>query len=298
MTSAALIDDFCEFLRVERGYSPHTVRAYSRTLQSFAEYLGGWGTTFQKTTRLDIRRFLFMEGRGRSSATLARHIAAIRCFFRWMLREKLVEESVADQVRPPKVGRRLPHLLSVNEIQSMLDSLVDNEGISHRDIALLELLYGSGMRVSEAMNLDWVDLNLEESLVNIRLGKGKKSRITPIGPPGLRALSRLKKASMVKKGPVFVNPKGERLSTRSLRRIVNKVAVASGIPGVHPHALRHSFATHLLDAGADLRGIQELLGHSSLSTTQRYTHVSAESLLRVYRDSHPHARLSKKERNK
>lgn len=271
--------------RVERGFSDHTRRAYGRALTGLAEHLAGRGKGFTDASRTDLRGWLFQAGRGRAPATRAQLVAAARTFYRWLLREGTVDASPAEELASPRVGRRIPNLVSA----PAAEGLVEADGLSDRDRALVELLYGSGIRVGEAEQLEWPDLDLADGMVRIRRGKGGKERRVPIGPPAVRALQALQ-AGGNGVGPVFLNERGQRMSQRSMRRAVKLAGQQAGLDGLHPHALRHSFATHLLDRGADLRGIQELLGHSSLSTTQRYAHVSTQSLLAVYRDAHPHAR--------
>lgn len=278
---------FLQHLRVERGLSDNTLKAYRRSLSQLALHLDAKGRTLADATRTDLRGWLFQAGRGRAPATRARHVAAIRTFYRWMLRESHVERSVAEDLQTPKVGRHLPHFLTEPQSAELLDATP----LAPRDRALLELLYGSGLRVGEAEALDWSDLDFEQGLVWVRRAKGGKQRRVPVGPPALRALQALKSSVDAERSdPVFRNARGGRLSQRSMRRIVKDCGLVAGLGGLHPHAMRHSFATHLLDNGADLRGIQELLGHADLSTTQRYAHVSTQGLLRVYRDAHPHAR--------
>ena len=280
---------FLDHLRVERGMSSHTTRAYRRTLLDLRAGLGE--VSFVDVDRMHLRRFLFKAGKGRAPATQARHVAAIRTFYRWMLREGHVEHSVGEDLQPPKVGQHLPNYVSV----AQADELVEGVALSIRDRALLEILYGCGIRVAEASNLDCGDLDLESGLLMVRRGKGGKDRRVPIGPPAVIAVRRLLETLPDDSVHLFHNARGGRLSSRSMRRIVANAGQSVGVTGLHPHALRHSFATHLLDAGADLRGIQELLGHASLATTQRYTHVSVEALLNVYRNAHPHARRTETE---
>jgi integrase/recombinase XerC len=235
---------------------------------------------------VDLRSFLFHVGQGRSAPTLARHVAAIRTFYGWLTEVENLASSPADDLRPPSIGRRLPQVLSVSRAQE----LAEVPEHSRRDRAVIELLYGAGLRVGELVALDWSDLDLDQRLVRVRAGKGGKERRVPFGPPAEEALRAWRDESPNPHGPVFLDARGCRLSDRSARRIVSRAGRRAGLPHLHPHALRHSFATHLLDAGADLRGIQEMLGHESLSTTQRYTHVSVQALLSTYRRSHPHAR--------
>lgn len=289
MTDTELLARFGQTLKSERGLSPHTQRAYRYTLGQLLQHLESRGRTFATTRRIDLRSFLFAIGKGRSSATLARHIACVRTFFRWMLREGHVERSVADLMETPRVGRRLPRVLSVEEAAALFASApVDVPAL--RDAALVEVMYGAGLRVAEVEGLDRDDVDLARGLVRVRRGKGGKERRVPLGPPGVDAVRRYLDATPAAGPALFLNARGGRLRARSMRRIVKRLGLRSGVSAVHPHALRHSYATHMLDAGADLRSIQELLGHASLSTTQRYTHVSVQSLIGVYERAHPHAR--------
>ena len=283
-----VLEEYTRHCRVERGLSEHTIRAYLRSLRRLKSFLEPRGRTLEEATRMDLRAWLFEVGRGRAPATRAQHVAAIKTFYRWMLREERILRSVAEDLQPPKIGRHLPHFLSAPDAKSLLDDIE----LSVQDAALLEVLYGGGLRVGEVSGLDWLDVDLVSGTLRVRAGKGGKHRIVPIGGPAVDALQALGPSE---DGPVFLNTRGARMSPRSMRRIVRRVGLLCGQSGLHPHALRHSFATHLLDNGADLRGIQELLGHASLSTTQRYAHVSTQSLLRVYRDAHPHARSSEEE---
>jgi integrase/recombinase XerC len=292
ISNIEFIEQFVDYLRVERGGSPHTVRAYRRTLERLLDELRKRELGFQDADRVSLRSFLFTVGHGRSSSTIARHIAALRTFFQWMLRENYIENPAASDLQPPKVGRRLPHVLSLEQATRLFEG-EPNSKLSIRDRALVEVLYGSGLRVAEANALDVSDIDFEQGLIQVRHGKGQKDRLVPMGPAAGEALKRHFEVWALQEGQVFRNNRGGRLSVRSMRRIVRQQGLNSGSYGLYPHALRHSFATHMLDAGADLRTIQELLGHESLATTQRYTHVSMESLLKVHRQSHPHGRKRK-----
>ncbi len=284
-----LVQRFLDHLRVERGASPHTLRAYQRTVERLVEHLHQRDSSVVEVSSMDLRSFLFKVGRGRKAATQARHVAAIRTFYRWLARLELVQQTPAELLSPPKSPRHLPRVLTETEASDVCDAQPTSTPPSLRDRALVELLYGAGLRVGEAHALDRDDLHLDQALVHIRHGKGGKERIVPLGPPAIQALRAWLEASPTDQQAVFLNRHGTRLSARSMRRIVKRHALSRGVAGVHPHALRHSFATHLLDSGADLRSIQELLGHASLSTTQRYTHVSTAGLQEVYRRAHPHA---------
>jgi integrase/recombinase XerC len=276
-----LLERFRAYLLTELGASAHTHRAYAHTLQRLA----GWGTergrSLAQMKPVDLRSFLLLVASKRESATLARHIACLRTFYKWMLREGEVALSPADGLRTPRMGRHLPSVPSENACADLLDQ----DG-AIRDLALAELMYGAGLRVSEVAALRWGDVDLDSELVLVRRGKGGKSRQVPLTPPAVQRLRDLGPAGS--DVPVFRNRRGGALSDRSMRRIVRKLGLQSGVGHVYPHAFRHAFATHLLDHGADLRAVQELLGHRSLSTTQRYTHVSVKALREAHRRAHPH----------
>ncbi len=216
-------------------------------------------------------------------------MASLRSFYRWLVEEEVLEHDPTQRLSTPKVPKRAPRFLDVGEAAQVVENPTQSGRLALRNRALLELLYGAGLRVGEAVGLDWGELDLAERLVRVR-GKGDKVRIVPFGPPAEEALRRWGGTLGALEGPVFRNARGGRLSSRSAWRIVRDAGAANGVPRVHPHALRHSCATHLLGAGADLRAIQEQLGHASLGTTQRYAHVDAAHLLAVYRSAHPHAR--------
>jgi integrase/recombinase XerC len=285
----ALRTRWLEHLKAERGFSRHTLRAYDRTLSDLLAHLAGVDRTALDARRIDLRGYLFKAGRGRSSATLARHVAAIRSFYAWLVDTGVLEASIASDLQPPSVKLPLPDVLSEAQADRLFQSDLDSSDDALQERVLLEVLYGGGLRVAEVAALDWAAIDLDEALIRVLRGKGGKDRRVPIGPPALAAL-REWRARTGGEGMVFVNSRGKRMSDRSIRRIVERAGARAGLPGLHPHALRHSFATHLLGSGADLRGIQEMLGHSSLSTTQRYTHVSVGNLIDVYRRAHPHAR--------
>jgi integrase/recombinase XerC len=262
------------------------VRAYAHTLERFQSHLEG--RRLVKVRRIDLRSFLFQVGRGKAAATLARHVAALRTFYRWLLQTGVTDDDLGSDLQPPRVGRRLPRFLSEHQADGLLS---DDAPLSTRDRAILEVLYGGGLRVAELCALDTTDLDLADGWIRVRRGKGRKERRVPIGPPAVAAVHAwLEERIGDADGALFVQARGARMGERTVRRVVARAGQLAGVDRLHPHALRHSFATHLLDAGADLRGIQELLGHASLSTTQRYTHVSVQALLDGYRQAHPHAR--------
>ena len=274
-------------LRAERNASPHTLRAYEGELGALAEFTAP--RRLRDLALRDLRAWLGSLG-GASApapASMARHIAAVRTFYRWLLREGVIPSSPAERLRSPRVPRRAPRFLDVPEAADVVERPTQSGRLHFRNRALLELLYGAGLRVGEAVALDTIDVDLEERLVRVR-GKGGKDRVVPFGPPAAEAIA-LWLSGLPPEGPLFRNRDGGRLSARSAWRIVRDAGAANGVASVHPHALRHTCATHLLDGGADLRAIQELLGHSDLSTTQRYTHVDAAHLLAVDRAAHPRA---------
>jgi len=247
---------------------------------------------------LAVRSFvaaLSRSGVGRKSQ--GRALSALRTFFRWACRVGELAANPAARVPTPKAPKTLPRHLRPGEIESLIEAPAGDSDLERRDRALLELLYATGLRVAEAVSLDWRDLDLKGRTLRV-VGKGDKERMVPFGKPALAALRAwrerwegVRKVGDGDDDPVFLNARGGRLTDRSARRVVDRWVEATALArGVHPHTLRHTFATHLLEAGADLRAIQELLGHASLATTQRYTHVDIERLLAVYRDAHPRAR--------
>ena len=282
-------------LQGERGYSAHTLRAYKANLKSLADFLHEKDRSLCDATLLDLRGWLSSErlggkNRGRkplAPATMARKIAAIRSFYRWMLREKRVSVNPAGRLQSPKVPKKTPRFLDVPEAALVVEQPTQNGWFLARNRAMLELIYAAGLRVAETMGLDVIDVDLRNRLVRVT-GKGNKERIVPFGPPASEAIKTWLKM-IPHDGPLFLNRYGRRLSPRSAWKIVRDAGASNGIAGLHPHALRHTCATHLLGSGADLRTIQEQLGHASLSTTQRYTHVDAAHLMAVYRSAHPRA---------
>jgi integrase/recombinase XerC len=287
----AAVGSFLEYLGVERGASPHTLRSYAADLTEFTRFLDGEkieGLAAADTRA--VRAFLaHLHRRRLSRATVARKLAAIRSCFRFLARRGVLEVNPARQVRSPRLGRRLPSVLPKDEATLLLDATPAPTAAGARDRALLELLYASGLRVAEGCGLDVDDLDEARRTVRV-LGKGDKERVVPVGESALEALDAYLAQRGRQRGPLFLNARGGRLTPRSAHRIVKRLARRAGIgQRVTPHTLRHSFATHMLGEGADLRLIQELLGHSRLSTTQRYIHVSPEHLMRVYDAAHPRA---------
>ena len=290
-----------DYLRAERGASPHTLRAYIRNVEDLSLFLEKRDKTLRTSTLHDLRGWLSWarlggEKRKKTAlapATMARKIAAIRSFYRWTQREGILDINPAARLQRPRLPKKTPRFLDVSEAAIVVEQPSQGGWYLARNRALLELMYGSGIRVSEAVQLDVHNIDVSERLVRV-MGKGKKERIVPFGPPAADAL-RTWLAQIPKNGPLFLNRHYTRLSARSAWKIVRDAGATNGISGLHPHALRHSCATHLLGSGADLRAIQEQLGHASLSTTQRYTHVDAAHLLSVYRSAHPRAGSEEKD---
>lgn len=288
-------DAFLVHLETERRCSPHTVRAYGRELERLDDAIGRNAGTWSEVSTDDLRSFLAERADQVGRRSLGRTISVLKSFFGFLRRTARAESNPADPLRIPKYPRSLPRALP----EAMLEEAFRPRQVSDlgaaRDLALLETLYGSGLRASEAVGLDWRDLDTSRATLHIRSGKGGKDRIVPLGQAAADALQRLAailstEGGAAPRSPIFRNLRGSRLSSRSVGRIVQAWLDREGYPHVTPHALRHSCATHLLDSGADLRSIQDLLGHASLSTTQRYTHVSLGQLRRVYDDCHPRAR--------
>jgi integrase/recombinase XerC len=299
-----VIGEFGTHLENERNLSRHTIRNYLADLNQFREFVEDQdvpsGGKLDQIDPLVIRSFLSsLYHRRTKRTTVSRKVAALRTFFSYLVRCGRIRQSPAEMVQSPRTDKYLPVSLSVDEVFSLLKVTFGDDTAGCRDRAILELIYSSGIRVGELTGLNLGDVDPDRGLVKVR-GKGKKERIVPVGKPALSALSAYlaRRGEWVRAGvenyleaPMFVNRRGTRLTERSVARIVEKYIRMSGVnKRVGPHTLRHSFATHLLDAGADLRVIQELLGHESLSTTQKYTAVSVSRLMEVYDKSHPRAK--------
>jgi len=305
MQLARAIDDFVSYLVGERGYSPHTVRAYRSDLAALAAFAEQRTIDDSDEVTLEVYRdWLWAASQaGLSKATLARRSATAKSFSAWLSRGNEQTVDAAARLRAPKPDRSLPRVLSRDAMDGVLDSLVartlDGEPVALRDLAIVELLYASALRVSELVGIDTGDLDLDRRTVRV-LGKGNKERVVPFGQPAHLALvdylqrGRPALAARASGGPrssaVYLGARGARLGTRSVYALVSKLLLdvpGSGPEG--PHAFRHTAATHLLDGGADLRAVQEMLGHASLGTTQIYTHVTTERLRETYRQAHPRA---------
>ena len=291
------MDRFLESLRAANA-SPHTVSAYRKDLAAFAAYLNG-ETRWQNIDHVRIRGFLsHLYQRGLSKTSVARALAAIRSLYRWLSQEGLVEQNPAALVATPKLPKKLPRVPTIEEMNAVLDArLSEHAAFPERDRLILELLYGCGLRNSELVGINLGDIYDAQDAILVR-GKGKKQRLVPFGdsvrqalPPYLAARSQVLLARKKSNTALLLNRRGGRLTTRSVGRIVKQIAVAHGLsPDVHPHTLRHAFGTHMLEEGADLRAIQELLGHERLATTQRYTQLSLKQVIQVYDSTHPRAK--------
>jgi len=288
------LDQFLGFLKHERNASSHTIASYKRDLSQLASYLEEKKVGLKEIDHVVIRGFLArLHERENKKSTVARKLAAIRSFLQFCMNKKWLEDNPARAVATPKQERHVPSFLSEDEMEKFLDLPRSDDPLDLRDKAALELLYATGMRVSELVGVNLDDVNFSERLVRVR-GKGKKERIIPFGRKAEESLAlyvrvrpRINKGQ-IEEDALFLNFRGERLTSRSVERIVDKYLHLTALRReISPHSLRHSFASHLLSRGADLRAIQELLGHESLSTTQKYTHLDLRQLLEVYRKSHP-----------
>jgi integrase/recombinase XerC len=288
-----------QFLRSlqQRNASPNTILAYTKDLSGFVGYIGE-----EKPASVDhvrIRGYLsklYDDGLGKTS--VARHLAAVRSFYRWMAREGMVKQNPASLVSTPKLPKKLPRVPSMEEINTVLDAdMPGNAAFPERDSVILELLYGCGLRNSELIGMNLDDIHWSNEAILVR-GKGRKQRIAPLGETAAKAIreylpkrQELLKSKKKANPALLLNLRGTRLTTRSVGRIVKQIAIARGLPNdIHPHTLRHAFGTHMLEEGADLRAIQELLGHERLSTTQRYTQLSMKHVVSVYDATHPRAK--------
>lgn len=310
MKPETLIRDFIESLDSEKAYSANTCRAYRADLKAFTEFAEKNQPTLrahhgakakysrfkiENVDALTIRLYLGYLHKKNAKTTIGRKLSAIRSFFRYLVRSGVITDNPADQVLSLKQEKHIPTYLTVDDMFRLLDGIGHNSLLELRNRALFETLYSSGIRVSELAGLNEFDVDYTAEVIRV-MGKGSKQRIVPIGEKALQAIQiyrvglekKTRPGQSVSGGPLFLNKNGTRLSTRSIARIMDKLArqCALAFP-VSPHAVRHSFATHMLDAGADLRVVQELLGHKSLSTTQKYTHLSIDRLMEAYDKAHP-----------
>jgi integrase/recombinase XerC len=295
-TVARAVTDFLRHLR-ERNASPHTIKAYNRDLSLFAAYAGSRG--WKLIDHIAVRGFLSqLYDKGLSKTSVARALAAVRSLYRWLAREGVVEQNPAKLVATPKLPKKLPRVPTIEEMNFVIDGeMPAAAAFPERDRLMLELLYGCGIRNSELVGINLDDIRLSAEAILIR-GKGKKERYVPFGGSAKTALAgylperqKILQRSHKHSTALLINGRGGPLTTRSVGRIIKKIAVAKGLsPDVHPHTLRHAFGTHMLEEGADLRAIQELLGHERLATTQRYTQLSMKHVLQVYDQTHPRAK--------
>jgi len=296
--AAAWIGRYLAHLRTERRLSPHTEAAYQRDLDALVAYCDGEKIpAWKQLDNFHIRTFAAREHRdGLNPRSVQRRLSALRGFFNYLIREKALDANPAADIRAPKAAKRLPKMLDVDQVAKLLERK-PTDALSHRDLAMLELLYSSGLRLAELAGLDVADLDLADRTVRV-LGKGSKTRVLPVGGKAVAALRAWlgERKALVKDGAgaLFVGQNGRRLGARAIQRRIGRWAARSdlNVP-VHPHLLRHSFATHLLESSRDLRGVQELLGHADISTTQVYTHLDFQHLARIYDESHPRARRRK-----
>ena len=297
-----IIQDFQIYLEVERNVSEHTKIAYVADVQEFARFLSDKNIKKKPDEIIDvepelIRQYLsYLYLQKIKKVTVNRKVSSLRAFYKYVLRTGRIDKNPAEMIQSLKTEKYMPNFLSVDEMFELLKAQKDSSVLGLRNHAMLEMFYSCGLRLSELAGLDLMDIDFNQKLVKVR-GKGRKERIVPVGGPALKSVSEyLEKSGEIRKKtqedifkkPLFLNEHGKRITTRSIARIVDEATCRSGIGRkISPHALRHSFATHLLNAGADLRSIQELLGHESLSTTQKYTAVDINRLMEVYDKAHP-----------
>jgi len=294
------LSSFEDFLSSERNYSKHTLKAYIADIKGFALVLKEMGIIsadngdidFANLDETPVRAYISKLYGKNKKASISRKLASVRTFFEFLIRNGTIKSNSAKLVPTPKGEKRLPTFLTVDEVVKLVETPGSDNAYESRDRAILELLYSCGLRVSELVGINLNDLDLDLMSVKV-LGKGNKERLVPLGSKASSAIKTYLSQRLdlkPKDDYLFVNSRGGRLTTRSIDRIIKKYATISGIPkNISPHVLRHTFATHLLGGGADLRAIQEMLGHKSLSTTQRYTHTSIEKLMEIYDKTHPRA---------
>lgn len=290
------IDQFIYFLEVERGVSNNTIQAYGRDLKKFGEYIKKHRKGLSSVTREDIVGYMMsLKDQDMSVSTISRNLASIKTFWKFMVTEQVLRENVAAVVETPKGWKNIPDVLNRQEVEQLLDAPLHKGWMGIRDRAILELMYATGMRVSEVSMLKKNNVNLDADFVKC-FGKGGKERIVPLGRIAKKAITRYleharnKLYVKVQDDHLFLSRLGKKISRQSLWKMIRKYAKSAGIKKhITPHTLRHSFATHLLEGGAELRGVQELLGHADISTTQVYTHVNKEKLKKIHDEFHPRA---------
>ena len=298
------IEHFIKWLTDEKGYSRHTIINYRRDLLEFAD-AAGTGVEIKAIDARIILDYVYSLNLKNKSSSVARKLSTLRTFFKFLEQEDLVRQNPMGSVAMPKQEQHIPVFLSVDEVFALLEAPGEGDTFGARDRAILELLYSTGMRVSELVGCNMTSLDFDNEMVRVR-GKGYRERLVPVGGPAIKALrfyfiqrdallrNRLQQGKKVDRDAVFLNSRGSRITTRSVERLIAEYGRKAGIDKpVTPHVLRHSFATHLLEMGADMRSVQELLGHASLSTTQKYTHLDMIHLMRVYDKAHPKAKAGK-----
>ncbi|MCU0666574.1 MAG: tyrosine recombinase XerC [Candidatus Omnitrophica bacterium] len=285
------VDKFLRYLEIERNYSRHTLLNYSLDLNDFMKFLGE--KSLESVDYLTLRKYLAtLKEKSMQSRTMGRHLSTLRSFFKFLTREGHIKTNPALSISSPKLDKHLPQFMTEEEVTRLISSVIpkdQDDKLSYRDLAIIETFYSTGMRISELVGLNQEDVDFIGCVIKVR-GKGKKERIVPIGDHAISAIRNylVHRASMV--AAVFLNKNGRRITDRGVRDIVGKyLRLTAAKKGISPHTLRHSFATHLLNRGADLRSVQELLGHANLSTTQIYTHLTTERLKSVYDKAHPRA---------
>ncbi|MCX5708465.1 MAG: tyrosine recombinase XerC [Candidatus Omnitrophica bacterium] len=283
-----LIEKFVRYLEIEKNYSTHTILNYRLDLNDFLKFLGE--TPVESVDYLLLRKYLaVLKEKKLGSRSMARHLSALRSFFKFLTREGFLKTNPILSVSSPKLDKHLPQFLTEEEVTRLIESSLAKDEMGLRDRAILETFYSTGMRISELVSLSQEDLDFIGGVVKLK-GKGKKERIAPIGDKAISSLRDYLEKRKKQTSAVFLNKRGTRITDRGVRNIVGKYLKLSGMKqGVSPHTLRHSFATHLLNRGADLRTVQELLGHANLSSTQIYTHLTTEKLKSVYDKAHPRA---------
>lgn len=293
----SLVDEFIHYLAVERGLADNTLDSYNRDLNQFLGFLEKERVKdlHEATRNIIMAYMLFLQKRGRATATVSRHLAALKSFYHFLLREKYIENDPTANLESPKIEKKLPRILAVNEVELLLNQPKGSEPARLRDKAMLELLYATGIRVSELISLDVNHINVDMGYIKC-FGKGSKERIVPVGSFARRCVDeyllkgRAKLVKVKAEQALFVNQHGRRLTRQGFWKIIKKYGKRAGIAKeITPHTLRHSFATHLLENGADLRSVQEMLGHADITTTQIYTHLTKGRLREVYAKSHPRA---------
>ncbi len=300
MNREELTGRFAEYLRVEKGYSEHTLRNYLSDIEIFFEYLKerkieiADEKDLERLEPVDIRGFLASRFKINKSSSSQRRLSAIKTFYKFLVKRAIISKNPSEIISSPKTEKPLPKAISVDEVFAIIHAIDAGDVLSLRDRAMVELMYGSGLRVSELVSVNTADIDLRNNTLKV-LGKGRKERIVPVGSYAAESVTQYiaRRAELLREetDALFLNKNGSRITTRSVARIIRKYLDKCAInKNVSPHTLRHSFATHLLGSGADIRFIQELLGHSSLSTTQRYARASIEHLMQVYDKSHPHSK--------